>query len=127
MLNRKIKAKERQLEALKAHAVYTTPQFSERVCSSPAAKSLMEKTAVEIMDLETCISSQISEFVRLCREIAEVIKAVNNTEYETVLEMRYLTFMSWEEIASCMNYGTRYVYKVHGRALEMIENPSGVQ
>ena len=124
LIDRRIKAKERQLDSLKAHAVYTTPQFEEVVVSTSAyAKSALEESAVKIMELESYIASQIDELTKMRRNIADVIQAINNPEYETILEMRYLSFMSWDEIAARMDYCKRYMFKVHGRALEMIRVP----
>ena len=122
-IDRRIKAKERQLEALKAHAVYTSPQISDMPHGSASCKSAMEEAAVKIIELEQYISEQIQELIRLKKEIASVIKAINNPEYETILEMRYLSFMSWDEIQYRMEYSQRYMFRVHGFALEMIRIP----
>lgn len=122
-IDRRIKAKERQLEALKAHAVYTSPKISDMPHGSASCKSAMEEAAVKIIELEQYISEQIQELVRLKKEIASVIKAINNPEYETILEMRYLSFMSWDEIQYRMEYSQCYMFKVHGFALEMIRIP----
>lgn len=123
LTDRRIKAKERQLESLKAHAVYTTPQFTDMPHSSASHKSALEETAIKIMELEEYISTQIQSLVELRKEIAQVIKDINNPEYETILEMRYLAFMDWDEISARMNYGGKYVFRVHGRALELIHIP----
>lgn len=122
-LDRKIKAKERQLDYLQSHVIYTTPQFSDMPHASSSHKSAVEEATVKIMELEEWISKQIMDLIQLKREIAEVIKSVGNIEYETLLEMRYLSFMDWTEIATRMNYSERYTYKVHGRALELVRVP----
>ena len=57
----------------------------------------------------------------ISREITQIIKSVPSFEYKTILELRYLTFKSWNEIATLMNYDVRYVYKMHGRALKKID------
>ena len=36
----------------------------------------------------------------------------------SVLELRYLDYMSWEEIAGKMKYGKRWVYSKHKSAIE---------
>ncbi|MDD3882575.1 MAG: hypothetical protein PHI27_10010 [Eubacteriales bacterium] len=38
-----------------------------------------------------------------------------------LLELRYLCFRNWSEIAMQMQLEDRYVYKVHGRALQAAE------
>lgn len=119
-LDRKIKAKERQLESIKSHAQYTTPQFGDKVQSSPSSQSYLEDAALKIIELEAWIGKQIQELVEKKKNIASAIKSVGNIEYETVLEMRYLSFMTWEEITARMNYGSNYVFQIHRRALNLV-------
>lgn len=119
-LDRKIKAKERQLEALKAHAIYAGPIYEEKVSSSPSSKSAIESAVVRIVELEKEIQTQIGELVSLKSEIERTIHSIGNDQYEALLEMRYLAFMGWDEIATRMNLSKRYVFKVHGRALDCI-------
>jgi len=47
-----------------------------------------------------------------------VIRAIDNLEYQTLLELRYLCFYSWEKIAVEMDYDLRYMHKLHRKALE---------
>ena len=62
--------------------------------------------------------------VDLKKEIMGVIKAVENPEYQTLLEKRYLCFLSWEKIAVDMGYDLRYIHKLHTRALEDCKIPA---
>ena len=52
------------------------------------------------------------------------IKAVQNTEYQTLLELRYLCFKSWEQIAVDMGYELRWLYRLHHRALDAVSEIS---
>lgn len=54
-------------------------------------------------------------------EIKKVIDGVENIECRLILELRYLCFRSWEEIAVEMDYSIDYVFKIHRRALEMVD------
>jgi len=119
-LDKRIKSRERQLEALKAHAVYAGPIYDEKVSASPSCRSAMESAAVRIVELEKEIQSQIEELVSLKSEIEKAIHSIGNDQYETLLEMRYLAFMGWKEIAARLGYSGKYVYEVHGRALELV-------
>lgn len=126
LLDKRITAKERQLESLKAHAAYVSPQITGMPKNSPSQRSFVEETAIKIADLENWIRSQIDELVRLRREIADAISAINHPEYEPLLEMRYLSFMSWEEIATTMDISLRYVFKQHNKALELVHFPGAI-
>lgn len=123
-LDRKIKARERQLESLRAHAEYMSPQLGEKVQSSPSSQSYLEDTTIKIIELEKWIGEQIQELVEKKRDIAQAIRSVGNIELETVLEMRYLSFMNWDEITARMNYGSNYVYQIHRRALKLVRQPT---
>ena len=54
------------------------------------------------------------------KDIVHKIKAVQNTEYQTLLELRYLCFKSWEQIAVDMGYELRWLYRLHHRALDAV-------
>ena len=51
------------------------------------------------------------------------IKAVADPECQTLLELRYLCFKTWEQIAVDMQYSTRNIYKLHDRAIKEIKVP----
>jgi DNA-directed RNA polymerase specialized sigma subunit len=38
--------------------------------------------------------------------------------------MRYLTFMSWEEIAAQLGYSQDYIYHLHRKALSLVRVPA---
>ena len=80
----------------------------------------MEDTIAKMVDLENEINDDIDALVDLKAEIMRRIKRVENTEYQTILELRYLCFKRWEEIAVEMGYSLRRLYELHDCALEEI-------
>ena len=80
----------------------------------------MEETIAKMVDLENEINEDIDALVDLKAEIMRRIKRVENTEYQTILELRYLCFKRWEEIAVEMGYSLRRLYELHDFALEEI-------
>ena len=78
----------------------------------------MEDTIAKMVDLENEINEDIDALVDLKAEIMRRIKRVENTEYQTILELRYLCFKRWEEIAVDMGYSLRRLYELHDCALE---------
>ncbi len=54
-------------------------------------------------------------------EIIKAIYSVDNSTYRTLLIMRYLSFMTWERIAEEMHMDLRNVYRVHERAVDVVE------
>ena len=81
----------------------------------------MEETVVKIIDLENEIDRDIDALVNLKREIMRVVNRIEPAEYRTILEMRYLQFKKWEQIALLMSTDLRWVYRMHGRALNEVQ------
>ncbi len=120
-LERKIKSKENQLQYLRAHAVYVTPSISDLPNCTSSEKSRMEKTLLKIIETEDYINNEIIKLIDIKKEIEGVIKSINNISYGTVLEMRYLEFLSWNEIAIRLNYNQDYIYQIHRKALRLVK------
>ena len=83
----------------------------------------MQDIIGKIVDLENEINADIDRLVDLKREMVAVIKAVESPEYQTLLELRYLCFKTWEQIAVYMGYESRYLHKLHQRALNACTIP----
>ena len=83
----------------------------------------MEDTIAKMVDLENEINEDIDALVDLKAEIMRRIKRVENTEYQTLLELRYLCFKTWEQIAVAMGYNLRHVYRLHDEAVGSIKVP----
>ncbi|MDC7248449.1 MAG: DUF1492 domain-containing protein [Sphaerochaetaceae bacterium] len=121
-LERQIKSKENQLQYLRAHAIYVTPSISDIPNCSATEKSRMEKTLIKIMELEDYINKEIIKLIGLKKEIDSAIKAINNISCETILEMRYLEYLNWQEIAIRLNVSQDHVYYLHRKALNLVNN-----
>ncbi|WP_320122974.1 DUF1492 domain-containing protein [uncultured Sphaerochaeta sp.] len=65
------------------------------------------------------INDSIAQLMHLKSEIAQAIRSVNSMECETLLEMRYLTFLSWDHVAAQLNYSQDYIYHLHRKALAL--------
>ena len=83
----------------------------------------MQDIIGKIVDLENEINADIDKLVDLKREMVTVIKAVTDPELQTLLELRYLCFKTWEQIAVDMQYSTRNIYKLHDTAIGAIKIP----
>ncbi len=77
----------------------------------------------KIVDLQEEINRDVEKLVDLKREIVWRIKAVDEPEYQTLLELRYLCFKTWEQIAVDMGYNVRHVFRLHDEAVNSITVP----
>ena len=122
-LDNRIKSKLLQIDSLNELATRCTPSYSDMPKSPNREGSRMESAILDIIELEDEISKDVVELVALKKEIVEVIKQVGNTEYQTLLEERYLCFITWEQIAVDMNYSMQHVHRMHSAALKEIVVP----
>ena len=63
------------------------------------------------------ITEKLGELYATKIEISETISNVDNGKLRTILRMRYLSFMSWDEIAKKIGYTERNVHYLHEKAL----------
>lgn len=83
----------------------------------------MADIVVKIVDLQHEINSDIDELVDLKQEITRRIKLIPNTEFQLILEKRYLCLMPWEKIAVDMDYSIQHIYRLHEWALQQFPAP----
>lgn len=120
-LDQRINSKITQVAAQRELATNVTSTVSDMPRSASSDVHRMEDIILNIFRLESEINEDIDALVDLKREIIGVIKSVENIEQQTILEKRYLCFETWEVIAADMGYDIRWLYRLHGRALEVVE------
>ncbi len=126
-LDQRINSKIEQVENLSLLATKCTTTISDMPKNPNRGGSRMEDSIVKIIDLQEEINQDIDALVDLKAAIVGVIKAVKHTEYQTLLELRYLCFYTWEQIAVTMNYGIDNIFKLHRKALASVELPPSLQ
>lgn len=122
-LDQRINSKLEQLTSLNALATKCTYAITGMPRNPDRGVSTMADAIAKIVDLQTEINQDIDRLVDLKRDMVRSIKAVDNTECQTLLELRYLCFKTWEQIAVDMGYRVRNVYILHNEALEKIKIP----
>lgn len=120
-LDMRINSKIQQVASLNELATRCTTTISDMPKNPNRGDSRMADSVIKIIELQEEINSDINKLVELKREIMGVIKAVPNMEYQTLLEKRYLCFITWEQIAVDMNYSMQYTFRIHERALKEID------
>lgn len=122
-LDQRINSKLEQKEALRCLATKSTATIRKNPVSSSSNDSFMEDAVIKIVDMEKEIDREIDRLVDLKREIYQVIGQVENPVYQTLLELRYLSFRTWDEIGAEMNYTRSTLMKYHKQALKEVEIP----
>lgn len=122
-IDQRINSKLEQIVSLRELATKATSTLSDKPPSGSRNVHSMEGIIVKMIELENEINADIDVLVDLKKEIMSIIKKINNPEQQTLLELRYLCFKTWEQIAVDMGYSIQNAYKVHDRALENIVIP----
>ena len=126
-LDARINAKLEQVMSLRELACKATSTLTDVPPSGTRNVHKMEDVIVKIIELENEVNADIDTLVDIKRKIVEIIKAVKNPEYQTLLELRYFCFKKWEEIAVIMGYSLDNIYKLHRKALSELEISESVQ
>ena len=79
---------------------------------------------IRLLTVEEEILHDTEELTRVMKSIQSSINDVPDSSCRLILEMRYLAFMKWEDIASELGWTERNVFYVHGKALRMIRVPA---
>ncbi len=122
-LDERITSKTQQIASLHELATKCTTTFSDMPKNPNRSGSRLEDCIIKIIALEDSLKKDIEKLVDLKCEIMGVIKAVPNVEYQTLLEKRYLCFITWEQIAVDMNYSIQHIHRMHSAALKEIVVP----
>lgn len=124
VLNRGYRAKERIAARQKriedwrniAESITANPENASSGGGYPTSKT--ENCVVAIMSLEEEIKDEIIEIADFERQTSQIVRElIEDLNYKTVLEYRYLSYLRWEEIAVKMNYTFRWTQELHRRAL----------
>ena len=122
-LDQRINSKLEQVLSLRELTTKATATMSDMPGGGSRNVYKMQDIIGKIVDLENEINADIDKLVDLKREMVTVIKAVTAPELQTLLELRYLCFKTWEQIAVDMQYSTRNIYKLHDTAIGAIKIP----
>ena len=122
-IDQRINSKMEQIESLRSMMTKTGVTMSDMPGNPNKDRSRLEETFVKIMTMEDSVNKDLNRLIDLRNEIMTAIKGVDDLQCQMVLELRYLCFHTWEDIAIDLNCSVRNVHLLHGRALGMIKVP----
>lgn len=121
-IDQRINTKLELISKLREQAAKATATLSDMPKNDAPNPHSMENIIVKIVDLQAEINREIDVLVDLKREIVAVIQAVHTPAYQSLLEMRYLGFMTWPMIAEICGYEIRSAYRNHRQALRAVDS-----
>ncbi len=121
-IDQRINSKIEQVQSLRDLAEKATATLSD-VPPSKGTRNIhrMEDVIAKMVDLESEINADLTHLINLKHEIVTVIKCVESPELQTLLELRYLCFKTWEQIAVELHFDLRWVHRLHNRALNEVD------
>ena len=126
-LDQRINSKLEQVLSLRDLTTKATATMSDMPGGGSRNVYKMQDIIAKIIDLENEINADIDQLVDLKREMVATIKSVTDPECQTLLELRFLCFKTWEQIAVQMGYGIDNIYKMHHKALREVAIPESLQ
>lgn len=89
----------------------------DKVQSSISGDQL-ERLIARVDKIERDIVEEKNNLIIRRRNLQKAIECVKNDRYHKILFDRYVLCRKWEQIAEEMNTDLRWVFRLHGRALE---------
>lgn len=110
----------RKVEKLRSSLEYRSPSLEGSSGGGNADR--MPDTVSKIIEYEKKAEELKAIYIAKYIEIEKVIASVEDPVLREVLERRYLLYDKWESIAGAMNRDLRWIYRLHGKALETVKN-----
>ena len=120
-LDQRINIKLERVSRLRSMTQKITAAMDSEPVSHTRNVTSMEDAIIRLMEEEKSLNVSIDQLVDLKREISGVLEQIHDPDCQLLLELRYLCYRSWEEIAEVMCMHIRTVYKIHGRALQKVD------
>lgn len=105
-----------KISVLRSKAEKITTSFQD-VPTFGSFEDHRQQVIAEMVDLEREYGKSMMMCRNKAKEIEFVIGLLENHQEKIVLEMRYLHYDNWLDIAINLNYSVQMIYKIHGRAL----------
>lgn len=118
-MDRRIRILQGKVEKLRAGLEYHSPSLESG--GGGGSPDKMPDTLSKIMEYEQHAAQLQAAYVDKYIEIDRAIHSVEDGTLREVLERRYLLYQKWEQIAQEMHKDIRWIYRLHGRALDCMK------
>ena len=71
-------------------------------------------------DIQKKLQIEINTYIGLREEVLDVLQKVDDMRIRCVLELRYVNYLSWQEIAKRMGFSRRHVLRMNEMGLKKI-------
>lgn len=109
-----------QLKIYKALSTKATSALSASPRTGTPNIHRMEDIIIKMVDLENEIILSLDKLLDTRLEISAAIDNIPCKEYRMILELRYLCYMPWSEIAAKLKYSKQHTFRLHDEALKEV-------
>lgn len=118
-LELRMSANASEIESLQTIATHITSAInSDGIHTTGMTSDKLGNCVSRIVDLQREIDSDIGSLEKVRQEIVDSIENVADSKHRELLRMRYVSHMTFEEIAVEMGISFRHATRLHGRALQ---------
>lgn len=114
---RRIKAINARIDFYMDTATRATSSLEAVRVSGTGNRSKVEDNVVRLIDAREMLDRELARCEGVIAQAERLIATLDEPKH-SVMAYRYLMGMRWDEIAQVVSYDKRYVYKLHGWALQ---------
>lgn len=119
VLDAKIKRRQTEIEELKTAATHITTTLDEnKVWTAGGSNDKIADIVTRWVVMEQNVAEMLDQLMTLRHKIIGEIHQLTDDRYIRILEMRYVDRETFEQIAVNMQYDIRWIYRLHGYALQ---------
>lgn len=121
-LHSRLRREQDKLADIRSTVEYRSPAFDGS--GGHGGSDKVGVAVANIMEREQRVSDLSAAYTEKYKEVERVIGGLGDDTLEEVLELRYLRFLKWDEIAAQMSYTERHITRLHGIALKILQKMS---
>lgn len=122
VIHREINRTLAKIEGMRQSLYGRGTDYSNDGSKQTSKENSLEKAICKIIDYESEANKKIDSLVDKKIEIEKVIAQLESQKLKEILERRYLLFEKWEQIAVAMDIDLRWIYRLHNKALNKLNN-----
>ena len=107
-------------ERYREMAMRATGRMDAVRLSGTSRRSKVEDNVLAMVDVQMELKKEIDALMAETKRAEKLISHLQDRKLRSVLQMRYLCGMTWEEIAQKMQYTLRWVHQLHRKAIRQL-------
>jgi DNA-directed RNA polymerase specialized sigma subunit len=120
-LNMQLSAKAEELARWREISEKAPGIFYSHTKAAGENKSRIEENIVRITSIENSIQKDVQKLLTLKDRLSRIIETIGDPTSKTLLSLRYLSGMNWEQVAEFMDYSyVHVVHRLHPKALKKL-------